>query len=253
MASLWKAVQSELRNLLAPAFVRLLLAALLAVDIALLAMHAAQVHAGYYGTARAAALSNFDMDRDGNHVELFEYLLNALTVAMLASCWWRTRQPMFLALCVVLLFTLADNGLRLHEGFGALLAPSLQAAARIVAMAPIALGELLFYLLCGPALLLMLAFATSRSGEENRARGAIFLLLLMALGGFGAGVDFVHSMLLDAGQPGGWTMMGGPLDKILGFVEDGGELLVLTAICALSCALNAVPLHPALPHAHRSS
>ena len=74
--------------------------------------------------------------------------------------------------------------------------------------------------------------------EEFRARGAVFLFLLLLLGGFGVGVDLVHAMLFDLVPVDSWTMMGGPLDKILSFVEDGGELVILTLTCALSCGIR---------------
>lgn len=65
----------------------------------------------------------------------------------------------------------------------------------------------------------------------GRPEGRIFthrlLLLILALGAFGVGMDMLHSLL-----------RGGPGHRLTGLVEDGGEMAVISLMAAFvfACA-----------------
>jgi hypothetical protein len=55
--------------------------------------------------------------------------------------------------------------------------------------------------------------------------GLAFILLLLALGAFGAGVDLLHTILREVRYS---------LDLIFTVIEDSGELVILSFACALA-------------------
>lgn len=228
-----------LKSLLSSRVMIATLVLLLSFDTVLLVMHIIYVYFEYHLLEAEHDLSSFNMNEDGTYSEIFEYLKNILIIFTLAGSWYRNRQLIFLTLSAIFIFTLVDNIFQLHERFGEFVSPLLQSTTQYFDTAPAALGEFLFYAAIGPALLGSLTLALFRAREEYHVYGVIFLILLILLGGFGVGVDLIHSALIDMKGLDSWTMLSGPLDKILGFVEDGGELIILSIICALSCAIYA--------------
>lgn len=214
------------------------LGGLLAFDSVLLLMHVAYVYSDYYGLPLRDSLEVFSMETDGGYSEWFEYAVNAVSIGMLWSCWLRARQPIFAALPFVLAFVLADNAFQLHETVGRTSTTGLQPLAVALSLEAHVLGELLFHVVTGTVLCGLVIMALLRTERSSRVIGVAFLVLLLLLGGFGTGVDLVHSALIDSSGERNLRMIGGPVDRILGFVEDAGEMIILSVICALSCAVR---------------
>ena len=140
-------------------------------------------------------------------------------------------------LAAVIAALLADDYLRIHEAMGAAFAatgalPSLAVELRY------AVGELLFSAAFGVAAVGGLLIAALRSAAPLRRDllGVVGLVLL--LGGFGVIVDLIHSLADMAASS--------PIDPaLLGFVEDGGEMLVTTALAFAAARIGLRALHGA--------
>ena len=88
-----------------------------------------------------------------------------------------------------------------------------------------ALGELVFFALIG--IIGCVAFAVAVAGDTKRFTlpNRVLLLLFAVLVFFGVGVDLLHSFAQARGWPG------------CGVIEDGGEMLAMSAITAYAPAL----------------
>lgn len=209
-----------------------LLGLLLAIDAAFLFMHVAHLQARRVWATETFFFDNsFSIEQDGGHSESFELLKTLACAFALAGCWVRTRQPIYLALSVVFAYLFVDNALMVHETVGEGTAVLFSPAARLFDTAPAALGEVAFLGLVGLVVLGLVALALPRSTARHRLFGLAFVLLLLALGGFGVGVDLLHAVATAYSHR--------VVNWGFGVVEDGGELAILSVACALSLTLYA--------------
>jgi hypothetical protein len=206
------------------------LGSLLVVDAVLLYLHVVGEMTRFGWIDSAFADHAFSLEVEGGYAESFEYAKLAACAVALAGCWSRSRQPIYAALAVVFGIALVDNALGLHERFGHLASGALQPTEALFAGAPVALGELGFFAIEGAVVLTLLLLGLRRSTGRHRLLGIAFLLLLLALGGFGVGVDLLHAIV---------AQMRYALDRIFTVIEDGGELVLLSVTCALALATFA--------------
>ncbi|MGG5807806.1 hypothetical protein [Falsiroseomonas sp. CW058] len=223
----WQGPGGALGPVLASRAMAWTLGGLLALDLVFLGLHVAHVAAEWRGQGPFAGRA-FSIEAEGGHAESYEALKTAACVVALGLCARRSGAPVYGALAFVFAAALADNALMLHERAGSLLAPALMPAAGLFQAAPQAFGELGFFAVLGGLALLLLAAGFRRSAAPHRRAGAGFVVLLALLAGFGVALDLLHAAL--GGQRRAF-------DRVLGTVEDGGELVVLSAACALAVAL----------------
>ncbi len=219
----------ELRPVLSSRPMLAALALFLALDLGVLLIHAAHVLAEYQGLSVWVADPRFSIENDEGYGERYEYVKTACCVLALGGCWAATRQPLYVALAAIFTFVLMDNALQIHESVGHRAAAHLGAGEAVFEGAAQALGEVAVFAAAGLAALALFALAFRRSGLRHRRLGLAFLLLLLGLGGFGIGVDLLHAALSGSRR----------LDRLFGFIEDGGELVILSLAAALAIALRA--------------
>lgn len=207
----------------------LVLLGLLAIDMVFMGVHIARVLLEYVEIDTWLQNPNLSIEEEGGYSEHFEYLKTGVAVAALLGAWALTRQPIYLALSALFLFALLDNAFQLHEGWGYRASYAFTSTERVAENAPQAFGELAYFAAAGVVALALGALAFFWSEGRHRSVGLAFLLIFVALGGFGVGIDLIHTMLSESRR----------MDRIFGFIEDGGELVLLSVGCALSCALYA--------------
>jgi hypothetical protein len=166
----------------------------------------------------------FSLSEEESLGEWFEDLLMIAAAAAMLRLWWRSRAPIDGMVGLVLIWLAADNGLALHERLGAALAPLL---APLAGARAADLGEVVAFAGIGAAALTLIVLAALRSPREATIRASVPILFLAAAAAFAVGVDFIDQL---DWRPG--------VSLALGFVEDGGELIMLSLACAFAIALG---------------
>lgn len=220
----------ELLSVLSSRAIITSLVLLLLLDFVFIIMHIAHLSALRYGLQSVFQDVRFSIEIDRGYSEQFEYAKTLICVLALLGCWTRTRQPIYAAVAFAFGFVLADNALGIHEKLGAAASVLFLPAARAFEAAPQALGEIVVYAFAGAVVFGAIALAWLRTETKHRYLGLAFVLLLGGLSAFGVGVDLVHAAV---------GHLHNELDKAFGLLEDGGELTILSAICALSLATYA--------------
>lgn len=206
------------------------LALLLLLDLIFFLMHFAHLAAVRYGLQSVFQDPRFSIEMERGFSERFEYAKTLICVFALLGCWTQTRQPIYAAVAFAFGFVFADNAFEIHEHLGVAAMPLFMPAARVFETAPQAIGEVAVHAVAAVVIFGLIALAYRRTEAKHRYHALAFVLLLGALGAFGAGVDLVHAAV-------GHTH--NELDLAFGLLEDGGELTILSAICALSLAAYA--------------
>ena len=141
---------------------------------------------------------------------------------LLLALSWVTRYRLWVAYAGLFARALADDALRLHENKGAWLADRLAAhlwfpSDGFLGLRANDLGELLVWGLLAAVPVAAAVLLHRRGDRWNRRAGLGMAVLVAAYVFFGAVLDQVHVLFLDS-----W------FGDVLGTVEDGGELVVLS-------------------------
>jgi len=154
---------------------------------------------------------------EGGWPEQFGYAKQAGCAALLLLVWRRTGHGVFAAWAAVFAYALADDRLQIHERVGGFLARRLPLPQEVAGLREQDLGELAVWGLVGVVLLVVVAALHRRSPEHVRATSRGVAVVVAGYAFFGVVVDQFHTLTL-----------GGPLDRGLGVLEDGGELVLLS-------------------------
>ncbi|MEE4200755.1 hypothetical protein [Erythrobacter sp.] len=200
------------------------IAVLLALDAGFLLIHCLGVlmHHGAIGPSQPQALSSWRIDRDGSWSEYYEYAKTALIAALALVCAHYRGLRSFGPIALTAILLLLDNSLEMHERSKAIIMPATGLSK--------GLAEFAYIAIVGFVVVAWLGFAALRAAPGDRVVVALFIAMLAILGGFGGGVDLLHTALGSTSRK---------LDLILAFVEDGGELVTLSLGCALLAAAAA--------------
>lgn len=206
----------------------LVLILLAAGDAGFIVLHLVHTHTEYFSS------NMFSLDRDRGYAEMYQYVKYYWLVIVAAMLAWRRRVWVYAAWALVAGYLLADDALALHEKLGGRLADSLSLPS-VWGLRPLDLGEVAFLGLVGVPLLGALAVGHVLSDAPGRAFSRALAALLGGFVFFAVGVDTVHSMLLET-----------PADDLLAMVEDGGEMIVATAMLAFAVrhGMDAPGTHP---------
>lgn len=197
---------------------RLLLLLLVATDVAVV------------GLAVAFELGwsqnwNFRLGTEGGYAEVVQHVQEYWIALCFAGLAWRSRNPIYLVLAVAFVYVLLDDAAEIHERGGLML-------ERTMGLQPLLgvrgqdIGEVIVSAVAGTLLLAAGAVAYRFSDARSRSVARFTLAAVFVLAFFGIGMDLVHQILAE-------TRLAFPLEV----VEDGGELLVMSAIAAAVIAL----------------
>ncbi len=192
------------------------LVVLVAVDLALVVASAAVDSPGTGPGDGALAL-----ETDGGLVEYVGYLHQLVLAVLLLTVWRLGGRRVWVAWATVFALALADDSARLHETVGDRLADGLGLPDGVAGLRADDLGELVVWALLAVVPLVWIVRLHRRSDRVTRVASLRLAALVAAYAFFGVVVDQVHAMARD----GSWA-------GVLGVVEDGGELLVLSVTLA---------------------
>lgn len=158
----------------------------------------------------------YSIDTDGGYAEMFQYIKEYWIVVILFVLAIRRKHIIYFAWSSLFMYFLLDDSLKIHETFGTYLVnyfefqPMFQLRAQD-------LGELGVSILFG--LLLFTFISASYLFSDNVAKriSKHLFILVISVAFFGVIVDMLHTII-----PWGKTLFG--------FIEDGGEMLVMSII-----------------------
>ncbi|MGE0775614.1 MAG: hypothetical protein AB7G25_08865 [Sphingomonadaceae bacterium] len=183
----------------------------------------------------------FYLSNDRGIGEYFEYLLTAMAgcaiLAVAKKHSARKESRLLIVAGLLFVWLTLDNSLMIHENFGVLL-QRLVGPHDLLGIDVQDMGELCIYALSVLAVLIGLrgTIRPPLSTAELIALGAICVAAAGAI--FGVGVDMVHSMI--------------PLDypilrEVAGFIEDSGELWLLSLASLLAMGIILPDAFPDAP------
>lgn len=177
----------------------------------------------------------WSIEWDRGYAEIWQYAKVVFIVFMLLHVAVRRgAQDRMCCLAWALLFVwmLADDGLQLHERLGAVLASSL---APVIATGHLAqaVAEVIVMLAIALLFLAWILWASASASLRWRAWTLGLLAGLASLAFFAIAIDLVHALLR--------TPL---LHALLGLIEEGGEMLCLSAVLFLAVAIWRDQLPP---------
>jgi len=189
-----------------------LLALLIAADLAFIGMHLAFS----YGLVAANYLYSLEMDR--GYAELFQYIKTYWLAIMALLLAFQRRQPVYLGWFLMFGFLLMDDCFSIHEKTGYRMAEALAFGPHF-GLRPEDFGEILVLAAAGLILATVIGVFYIRSGTREKAVSRMLFLGLCVMAFFGICIDMVHIMMKDT-----------PLSIPLGTLEDGGEMLTASVL-----------------------
>ncbi len=191
--------------------------------------------------AAAAVLGMIDdvpwrlhIENDRGIVGLWGYLKWVAITGVLLLLWMRRGGPVFLGLAGVFFILLIDDALEVHERLGTFITVS-AGFSDTLALRGQDFGELVSFGALGLLVLSVFGPAYLASDSDARRQALWFLALVGLLAVFGVGADMLHIAAI--------RLTDGLTEAILGpliaVIEDGGELLVATAILIYAVHLCA--------------
>lgn len=183
--------------------------------------------------------AHWSLGIDRSYSERFSYLKTGLAALLLLLLYERRRAVTYLAWGLTLSFILLDDALELHERTGAALI-SHAGLPTVAGIGGDLYAEMILWLSAAVPLLGLIALGYRRDRGLRRL-SRWFLGLLAALFFFGGVVDALHAAAPYVEQPTVRFFLARTL-----LLEDGGEMVVLSLLCALTL------LH-ALTERHRNA
>jgi hypothetical protein len=158
----------------------------------------------------------YSIDSDGSYAELFQYIKEYWIVIILFVIAIRRKHIIYFAWSSLFMYFLLDDSLKIHESFGKYLAeyfefqPMFQLRAQDF-------GELSVSIFFGLLLFTLIGVSYLFSDNVAKRISKYLLILVFSLAFFGVIVDMLHTII-----PWGYSL--------IGFIEDGGEMLVMSII-----------------------
>jgi hypothetical protein len=171
----------------------------------------------------------FSIEMDRGFAETYQYVKEYWAALLFLLVGLHRRQRVFGAWALVFAYLLIDDAFMLHERAGAVLGGHLPVPPDFPLQAEHAGEAAMLAALSALSLALLALTWPADAGARRACARLLRLVALLAL--FGVGADAVHAMA----SPGTWQQ------GALGVVEDGGEMVVLSAIVALAVRLRGGP------------
>jgi hypothetical protein len=193
-----------------------LLCLLILVDVLFMAIHVVHVWSPWLKSP------SYSLEDDGGMAEQFQYIKLIWLAACLGVAFLQRRARAFAGWAVFFAFLLLDDALQIHERAGGMLAQALGIPPMFGLRAK-DFGEVMVAGIVGAAACAFAWLAIRRGREVSRRLSADLLCLLAALALFGVFFDVLHTITyfqLPAVAP------------VFALLEDGGEMLVMSAITA---------------------
>lgn len=169
------------------------------------------------------AISNWpdfwNIDRDWSAGEITNYLKWSLLAFVFLTAYVRSRAVMMLSLFAVVLILLADDSLQIHETLGPVVVHAL-GLQEVLGLAAYTVGPIVVWGTLGLAVLTLTWIGWRTASTEMKSALYPVFTLFFGIVFCAVGVDALHE-LVDLPKV---------IKGVLGLIEDGGEMLLLTAM-----------------------
>lgn len=183
-------------------------------DLLLLFVHLMHMNTAYFSDA------GYSLVAERGFAGVVQALQLMWITAILLQLFVRTRSLCYLGLVALFGYLALDDWFSLHERLGHELIAMLGLVERFGLRAQ-DLGELIVSAAAGTMLFGLILIGFLRADRVSRRVGRTVALLIGVLVAFGVGADMLHSLAMHS-----W------MDEALLLVEEGGEMLSLSMICA---------------------
>lgn len=167
-----------------------------------------------------------NIEKDAGYSEIYQYLKYFWACLLFLVIASKTRTVPPTAWAFVFLVLLADDALGLHEHIGALIASNLHFTPPW-GLRTQDIGEVIYALIAALVLCIPLGLAYLKGSSRFRRSSHHLLQLVLLLACFGVLVDLLH-MLAQSG----WR-----LQFVLAVMEDGGEMVAVSALLTYTATL----------------
>lgn len=198
-------------------------------DLVFIFLHLVDLETGWMRGVRMS------LEADGGIPERYQYAKEFWMAGWMAVTFWRTRVRLYAAWSAVFGFLLLDDAAQVHERAGGWLARTFELPA-MFGLRSKDMGELMVAAGIGVLIVVMVALTSWRRGEPSQRISRDVFSLICLLGLVGVVVDMLHVVTY---------LKGSRLANLLLLVEDGGEMLVMSALTAYAFHVTS---HDGLTH-----
>jgi hypothetical protein len=185
---------------------------LIGADLLFLTLHLMHHYTGWFNDTR------YNVETDRGFGETYQYVKTFWIALLLGGSTVAWRRWIYAGWAALFAFLTIDDAFTVHEKAGAWLRKTFEVPARLGIRAQ-DWAEIVYALLVGAALTLPVAigylFGTATDRRNSRAIAGLLGILIA----FGVGVDVLHE-----------TIQVRSVKDVVGTIEDGGEMLAMTAI-----------------------
>jgi hypothetical protein len=167
----------------------------------------------------------FLLDHDQGYAEVYQFGKELAISVTLLIIGIKKRQFLYMNWAVLFFYLFLDDAFSFHEIGGIWLSDYFAFEAQFH-LRPVDFGELLISASSGLVLLSLIGIATLKAEFNHKLISFSFFLLLIVLVIFGVGVDMLHIIADNVFE----HRRG--VGAIFGIIEDGGEMVVMSIICA---------------------
>lgn len=160
----------------------------------------------------------FSIEREAGCGEWFQYIKEGAVAMVLFVMAKRNSSGLYRVWAFLFFFLLLDDAGQLHERLGRLIARHGEIQP-LLGMTRQDVGELCVSLGVGTIFMVLIGAFHRRARPVAKRISVCLLGMIVLLVLFGVAVDMVHSAAL-----------GNPMYPVLGMIEDGGEMLVMSVI-----------------------
>lgn len=192
----------------------------LATDVVLIFLHILYVYTGVISNP------SFSIEEERGYAEIFQYFKEYWLALLLCFLAVRGRSLLYLSWSLLFFYLLLDDALQIHEKLGYAISYKLKFSAGFNLRTE-DFGELAVSALVGLFFLIFIATAYRFSDRLSKEISRYLIMMLFTLALFGIAVDMVHAAVRSPS-----------LHTLLGLVEDGGELVVMSVI---TCFVFSLP------------
>jgi hypothetical protein len=214
--------------------VKFVLAFVVSVDILLMLIHVV-VMVGW------DAPDILRIDMDGSYGEAYQYAKYVWLLILLLVYARENRNWPIVAWALLVFYFLVDDALVIHERVG-LWYSSSSWSFDVGPLSAQTFGELTMSALVGLLLVVPLVVGYTRADLRTKEIYRVMVALVVVLLVFALVVDAVHALFIDVKL----------IDRALGFVEDMGEMLTLSAMVVYAFRLNVKGGMPGFAHAEQA-
>jgi hypothetical protein len=197
-----------------------LIALLLLTDLAFIVLHVLYMYTDVIND------NIYAVWRDRGPAEFFQYMKFLWVAALFLVLFFWKRQILFFVYSLLFVYFLIDDFFEAHESIGGMLARQFAFQAQLNLRLQ-DIGELIVFGTVGGFFFMLIVFFYGRGNAYTKTVSRVMIGLILLLAFFGVGIDMLSMMFED-----------GRVSAFFNFVEDAGEMLVMSLITWFVFRLN---------------